>query len=90
MSVSKQQIRNLLIQAKVMQFFADIFAVFGIFLFVYIYLSRFQNNPMAALHDTFFIVTVLLPFIPAAVMAYIAAKKRREIRTLLEETQKSA
>lgn len=78
----------MLIYAKVMQFFADIFAVFGIFLFIYIYLKHYQNNPMAALKDPFFVVTILLPFIPASVMAYLAAKMRSDIRAMLEQSDK--
>lgn len=84
----KEQLRVLLITSKVLQFCADIFAVFGIFLFAYIYFFHWKDNPFAALRDPFFIVTILVPFIPAAVLAYLAARKRSQIRALLEEMQK--
>lgn len=86
----RAKLRELLIFAKIMQFCADIFAVFGIFLFAYIYFVHWQQNPIAALKDPFFIATILIPFMPAAVMAYLAAKKRKEIRSLLEEMEKNA
>ncbi len=74
--------------SKILQFCADIFAVFGIFLFAALYFKNFHDNPMAAIRDPIFIVTILIPFIPAAVMAYLAAQKRRKIRQILEELQK--
>ena len=84
----RQEVRKLLIAAKVFQIFADILAVFGIFLFAYIYFNHFKDNPFAALRDPFFVVTILIPFIPAAVMAFLASNKRRKIRALLEQNAK--
>lgn len=88
MDTQRQEIRRLLIAAKVFQIFADILAVFGIFLFAYIYLNEYKDNPFAAIRDPFFVVTILIPFVPAAVMAYLASSKRRKIRTLLEQNAK--
>lgn len=84
----KEQLRTLLITAKILQFFADIFAVFGVFLFAFIYFKLYQDNPMAALHDPGFVVTILMPFVPAAALAWAAARKRRKIRALVEQNEK--
>lgn len=84
----KEQLRVLLITAKMLQFFADIFAVLGIFLFAYIYFSKWQDEPLAAMHDPFFIVSILIPFIPAALLAFLASRKRAKIRALLEQSEK--
>ncbi len=84
----RQELRKLLIAAKVYQIFADVLAVFGIVLFAYIYLAHYKDNAFAALRDPFFVVTILIPFIPAAVMAYLASNKRRKIRALLEQNVK--
>ncbi len=84
----KEQLRAMLITAKVLQFCADIFAVFGIFLFGFIYFNNFHDNPSAAIRDPFFIVTILIPFIPAAVLAWAAARKRAKIRALVEQNEK--
>lgn len=86
----KEKLRELLIASKVLQFCADIFAVFGIILFAYIYFTHFASNPMMAIRDPFFVVTVLFPFIPAAVLALMASRKRKQIRTLIEENEKSS
>jgi hypothetical protein len=84
----KEQLRAMLITAKVLQFCADIFAVFGVFLFAFIYFGNYQNNPSAALHDPFFIITILIPFIPAAALAWAASRKRRQIRVIVEQNEK--
>lgn len=84
----KEQIRVLLMTSKILQFCADIFAVFGIFLFAFIYFTHYRDNPMAAIRDPFFVVTILIPFIPAAFMAWLASQKRKKIRQLLEQIQK--
>ena len=84
----KEKLRALLITAKVLQFCADIFAVFGVFLFAFIYFQHYQNNPMAALKDPTFIVTILIPFIPAAALAWSASRKRAQIRRIVEQNEK--
>lgn len=84
----RDQIRVLLITSKVLQMCADLFAVMGIVLFAFIYFKHFRADPMAAIQNPSFVVILLIPFLPAAVMAYLAAKKRRQIRLLLEQSQK--
>lgn len=84
----RDQIRELLITSKILQICADIFAVFGIGLFAFIYFKHFRTDPMAAIHNPLFVVILLIPFVPSAVMAYLAAKKRKKIRLLLEQSQK--
>ena len=82
------ELRKLLIAAKVYQIFADVLAVFGILLFAYIYFAHYKDNAFAALQDPFFVVTILIPFIPAAVMAWLASGKRRKVRAMLETNTK--
>lgn len=84
----REELKRLILTAKVLQFCADIFAVFGIILFAYIYFHNYSDNPATAIRDPLFIVTVLIPFVPAAVMAWMASKKRKQIRTLVESASK--
>ncbi len=87
----KQEIKVMIVTAKVLQFCADIFAVFGIFMFAYIYFQHFKDSPSTAvLKDPLFIVTILVPFVPAAVLAWQASRKRKQIRALLEQPPKSS
>jgi len=84
----KEQLRALLITAKILQLCADVFAVFGVFLFAFIYFKLYKSTPLAALHDPTFVVTILVPFLPAAVLAWAAARKRRQIRAIVEQNEK--
>ncbi len=43
---------------------------------------------MVALRDPFFIVTILIPFIPAAALAWSASRKRAQIRKIVEQNEK--
>lgn len=87
----QENLRVMLIKAKVLQMCADIFAVFGIFLFIYIYLSEYQDNATKALRDPTFIFTILIPFMPAALLAYVASRERKKIRAIVEgQSKKSA
>lgn len=74
--------------SKILQVCADLFAVFGIGLFAYIYFKHFRADPMAALQNPEFVAILLIPFIPAAVMAWLAAGKRKKIRQILEQGEK--
>lgn len=81
----QDDLRMMLIKAKMLQMCADIFAVLGMFLFIYIYLSEYQNNVDKAMRDPTFILTILMPFLPAALLAFIASRKRKKIRALVEQ-----
>lgn len=85
---SQNQLKDLSSSAKVMQFCADIFAVLGIIIFAYLYFDHWENNPWAALSDPMFVVSILIPFVPAACFAYAASKKRAKMRKLLDENKK--
>ena len=85
-----QEVKNLIITAKVLRFCADLFAILGVVMFGFLYYNNYEGNGLAALHDPFFVVTVLVPFIPAAILAWQVSKKRKQIRALLEQQQKSS
>lgn len=84
----KEDLRILVINAKVLQFCADIFAVLGIGLFIYLFYDNFNGRPLDAFKDPIFVVTVLIPFVPAAALAAMAAGKRKQIKALLEQNSK--
>lgn len=80
----KEEIKITLMTARILQFCADIFAVFGVILFGYIYFHSFSENPLSALRDPFFVVTILIPFLPAAALAYAASRKRKKVQGMVE------
>ena len=81
----REQLRSMLIAVKIMQLCTDIFAVFGVFLFSYIYFKQYSDNPASAIKDPYIVIYVLIPFLPAAMLAYMTARQRKKIRTLVEQ-----
>lgn len=90
MPQQSQEVRVLIVTAKVLQLCADIFAVFGIFLFAFIYFNHYDDRALDALKDPFFLVAVIIPFTPTIILATQAAKKRKRIRALLEQDAKTS
>ena len=85
----KEDLRILVINAKVLQFCADLFAVLGIGLFAFLFYDNFNGHPLDAFKDPVFITTIIIPFVPAAALAAMAARKRKQIKALLDQQSKS-
>lgn len=81
----KKQLTQILFSARMLQLMANVFAVFGAFLFGFIYLTVYQDKPDVALRDPLIVGTILLPFLPAVLLARQASKKRKQVRSLIEE-----
>ena len=84
----KEDARHFLMHAKILQFFADILAVLGIFIFAILYFKQWNGEAQLALRDPMFVVAMVIPFIPAACFAYAAQNKKKKLKALLEETKK--
>lgn len=82
----KQELQVMAVTANVLNFCATLFTFFGIVMFAYLYLSHYRDDPLRALTDPVFVVTILIPFLPAAVMSWAAARKRKQIKALLEQS----
>ena len=66
--------RELLIKSKLYRTFSLVFVTIGIFLFCYMYVSNVSGRLMDALRDPLTILIFLIPFLPAAVLTWVADK----------------
>lgn len=64
--------RELLVKSKLYRTFSLIFVTIGVFLFCYLYVSNVNGRMMEALRDPFTILIFLIPFLPAAVLTWVA------------------
>lgn len=64
--------RELLIKSKLYRTFSLVFVTIGIFLFCFMYVSNVNGRLMEALRDPVTILIFLIPFLPAAVLTWIA------------------
>lgn len=64
--------RELLVKSKLYRTFSLIFVTIGIFLFCYMYVSNVNGRLMDALREPLTILIFLVPFLPAAVLTWVA------------------
>ena len=64
--------RLLLQKAKLYRTFSLVFVTVGIFVFCFMYINNVDGRLMQALRDPFTIGIFMIPFLPAAVLTYVA------------------
>lgn len=75
----------LVLKAKIFRFFALIFALAGMVIFVILYFQNVQGTFLSALTNPFIVFIVLVPFLPAAVLSFMAHRlERKYIRKYLQ------
>ncbi len=70
--MSANETRQLLVKAKLYRTFSLIFVTIGIFMFCFLYISQVEGRLLEALRDPYTIMVFLIPFMPAAVLTWIA------------------
>lgn len=73
----------MLLKARIFRVFALAFAVLGILLFGVIYSRHAGGNIFAALKDIHTVIIILVPFLPAAVLSFIASRTEKKFFALL-------
>ena len=64
--------RLLLQKAKLYRTFSLVFVTVGIFVFCFMYINNVDGRLMQALRDPFTIGIFMIPFLPAAVLTFVA------------------
>ncbi len=70
-------------QARIYRFIATIFAFAGLIVFLVLYFKNIEGDVMTALSRPSTIAIILVPFLPAAVLAWKAAKIESKFFDLL-------
>lgn len=84
----KDKIRALLVKARMYRLASLVFAVMGLVVFAVLYFQNMQGGLLMALRDPMFIVVVAFPFLPAAVLSWMAASAEKKLGNLLESQKK--
>lgn len=79
----RREARELLIKTRIYRFFALTFAAFGMVIFLLVYFRNLDGRILAALTEVKTVVLILVPFLPAAVLAALAAKTEAKFYDLL-------
>lgn len=86
----REKLHSLLLKARLYRLAAFVFAVMGLVVFAVLYFQNMQGNLLNALRDPYFIVVVGFPFLPAAVLSWMAVSSERKAGKLLESLKKSS
>ena len=85
---TRLHLREILIKAKFYRLASVIFALCGIGVFVFL-MSRFvDGNMYAALKDPTIIAILLIPFLPAAILSWLAVRSEKKFAATLESLDK--
>src|SRR5690606_12348205 len=81
---TRQKARELLLKARIYRFFAAAFAVAGLTVFLVLYFREVEGDFSQALQRPSLVAIILLPFLPAAFLAWLSARLEAKFFALLE------
>ena len=88
MSDQRSKQRALLVKARMYRLVSLIFAIMGLLVFAMMYFQNTQGDFVGAMRDPFFIVIVVFPFLPAAILSWMASRVEKKLDVLLESMKK--
>lgn len=84
----RKELRAVLIKARMYRLASILFALMGVVVFAVIFFQNMQGDLLNALRDPTFVVIVAFPFLPAAVLSWLAARMEKKLARLLESGSK--
>lgn len=76
-----------LVKVKLYRFVSLLFVTLGIFVFCIMYVQNVEGKLLQALRDPMTITVFLVPFIPAAVLTFLADSAEKKYKKQLEKEQ---
>lgn len=87
--MSTQAPREALIKAKVYRFASLLFVTIGIVIFCVLYIKNVDGRLVEAMRNPLTVFIFLVPFLPAAVLTFLADRAEKRYTSLMEsEAQK--
>ena len=89
MALSKHEIyqeaRSLLIRARLYRYIAVAFAFTGLAVFLFMYFTSIEGHLLEAVTHPSIIGAILFPFLPAAVLSFMASRTEAKFYAFLEK-----
>lgn len=79
--------RSLLIKSRLYRFFALAFALTGVVVFITLYMRDVHGHLLEAVRDLSIVGLVLLPFLPAVLLSYLAQRTERQFAALVTKPE---
>ena len=86
----KQTARQLVLKSRLYRLIGLLFAVVGLVIFLIIFSHAFKGNFLHAAKDPFILLIVLLPFLPACVLAWMSSSLEKKALSKLEKSDESS
>lgn len=67
-----------MLKARLLRLFAFVFAFVGVILFVVLYFQNIEGSFWSALTNPFVVTILVVPFLPAAVLSFMASRLERQ------------
>lgn len=80
--------REFLVKSKLYRFASLLFVTIGIFIFCALYIQNVEGRLMAAIKDPLIIFIFVFPFLPAALLSFLADKAEKKYRDAVNNTKK--
>ncbi len=80
--------RELLVKSKLYRFASLLFVTIGIFIFCALYIQNVEGRLMAAIKDPLIILIFVFPFLPAALLSFLADKAEKKYRDAINSNKK--
>jgi len=81
----EKSLKEYAIKARLYRFMSILFVTLGIFIFCIMYIQNVEGQLLSALKDPMVISIFLVPFLPAAVLSFLADKAEKKYAQLLQK-----
>lgn len=90
MAAVNNEARILLVKSKLYRTFSLVFVTLGIFIFCFLYINNVDGRFLEAMRDPYTILVFLIPFLPAAVLTFIADRFEKKYLEAVKPKQAAA
>jgi hypothetical protein len=80
--------REFLVKSKLYRFASLLFVTIGIFVFCALYIQNVEGRLLTAIKDPLTIFVFLFPFLPAALLSFLADKAEKKYRDTINSNKK--
>jgi len=82
MAAKEKDPKEYLVKSKLYRFTSLLFVTIGIFVFCILYIQNVDGRFFEAIRDPFTVSIFLVPFIPAAILSFLADSAEKKYKTL--------
>lgn len=77
-SVGTNKAQEMILKARLLRLVATVFAIVGLIIFLVLYAQNVEGTFFSAMTNPFIIAIIIVPFLPAAVLSWLARRIERQ------------